>query len=161
MRRAAHPSLRPSPRRGKGVLACAAFALALAGCKLVDQTTFARAPVAPSAAQLTAEALPPIAPQPALLTVRYSTPQPDYAGALATAVAAAEQRRPGGDYDVVAVIPVEKDPAVEARRLREARFDAAEVMRRMILLGVPEQRIRLGARTDPAATVREVRVYVR
>ncbi|MBO0711348.1 MAG: hypothetical protein J2P47_08760 [Acetobacteraceae bacterium] len=99
--------------------------------------------------------------RPALLTIRYATPAPDYTSALATAVAAAGRQRPGVAFDVVAAIPVEHDPALEAERLAQARRNAAEVMQRMVLLGVPERRIRLGAETDSQITAHEVRVYIR
>jgi len=133
--------------------------LALAGCKLIDQTTFSPQAETPEPAQLAA--LAPIGDRPALLSIRYSTPDPQYADALRTAVSAAEERRPGAQYDVVAVVPVPKDPALQLRDLNQGRQDATGVMRAMMALGVPDTRIALGARTDPAITVREVRVYVR
>jgi hypothetical protein len=133
--------------------------LALAGCKLIDQTTFAPQAETPAPAQLAA--LPPVAGRPALLSIRYSTPNPQYGDALRTAVAAAEERRPGAQYDVVAVVPVPKDPALQLRDLNQGRQDATRVMQAMMALGVPDTRIALGARTDPSITVREVRVYVR
>jgi hypothetical protein len=133
--------------------------LALAGCKLIDQTTFAPQAEMPEPAQLAA--LPPVGERPALLSIRYSTPNPQYGEALRTAVAAAEERRPGSIYDVVAVVPVPKDPALQLRDLDQGRQDATRVMQAMMALGVPDTRIALGARTDPSITVREVRVYVR
>ena len=135
------------------------FVLALAGCRLIDQTTFGAAPEAPEPAQIAA--LPPVQNRIALLSIRYATPDPNYADALRTAVGIAEERRPGTQYDVVAVVPVERDPALAARDLGQGRQDAATVMRAMMALGVPDTRIALGARTDPESTVREVRVYVR
>ncbi len=134
-------------------------ALALGGCKLIDQTTFSPAAEAPAPAQLAA--LPPLQSGPALLSIRYGTPNPQYGDALRTAVVAAEQQRPGAQYDVVAVVPVPRDPVLQLRDLNQGRQDATGVMRAMMALGVPDTRIALGARTDPAITVREVRVYVR
>ncbi len=134
-------------------------ALALAGCKLVDQTTFAPKPAAPVPAQLAA--LAPISGLPPLLTIRYTTPNPDFQEPLRTAIAAAEQRRPGARYDVVSVVPQERDPAQLRHDLDQARQNAVAVMQAMMRLGVADTRIGLGARADTAATVREVRVYVR
>ncbi len=141
-------------------LAALTFApMTLAGCKLIDQTTFAPAAETPSAADIAA--LPPIESRAALLTIRYATAAPDYAASLREAVRLAEARRPGTVYDVVAVVPVSQDPALVDRNLAQTRADAAGVMRSMMALGIPDSRIRLGARTDPAITVREIRVYVR
>ncbi len=136
-----------------------AAALLLAGCKLIDQTTFAPKAAEPSPTELAA--LPPVTGLPPLLTIRYGTPNPSYQEQLRIAVRAAEQRRPGALYDVVAVVPAAPDPALRRRELDQTRPNAVAVMRSMIQLGVPDTRIGLGARTDPAATVREVRVYVR
>lgn len=136
-----------------------ALALVLAGCKLIDQTTFAPDLQVSGAAELAA--LPPVAGRVPLLAIRYTRPDPDYAEPLRSAVAAAEQRRPGSSFDVVAVIPALADPARFSRALAQGSQDAASVMRAMLALGVPETRIRLGAATEPATGVREVRVYIR
>ena len=150
----------PAPMRPTRIMPPALALLAtLAGCKLIDQTTFAPAPVQPSEARIAS--LRPVQERPALLSIRYSTPDPAYGQALRTAVTAAEQRRPGTAYDVVALVPAAADPALLAQELGKARQDAAGVMQAMMALGVPDTRISLGARTDPALKVREVRVYVR
>jgi hypothetical protein len=126
----------------------------LAGCKLIDQTTFAPDPEPATAA---VAATPAAAPRPAsrapLVAIRYDTRNPDFRDLLAYAIRAAEQRRPGGDYDVVA--------AATAKDAGQASRDAATVMTAMKELGVAEARIYLGARLDPALTVREVRIYLR
>lgn len=134
-----------------------ALLIPLAACKLIDQTTFTRVPPGPGPAELAAM---PVG-RSALLTIRYATPAPDYTAPLTAAVDAAGRQRPGVGFDVVAAIPVEHDPVLEAQRLARAQRNVAEVMQRMVLLGVPEQRIRLGAETDPQITVQEVRVYIR
>lgn len=135
------------------------LALVLAGCKLIDQTTFAPDLQVPGAAELAA--LPPVAGRVPLLAIRYTTPDPDYAEPLRSAVAAVERRRPGSFFDVVAVIPAIADPARFSRALAQGSQDAASVMRAMLTLGVPETRIRLGAAIEAATAVREVRVYIR
>ena len=125
--------------------------LTLGGCKLIDQTTFD-----PDAA---ADAPPaPIAParpanQVALISIHYDTANPVFQDQLAFAVRAAEQRRPGRDYDVVGVSTVAD--AAQASR------DSVAVMDAMTGLGIATARLHLGARIDPAQTVREVRVYLR
>ena len=126
----------------------------LGGCKLVDQTFFAPDPE-PSEVQ-------PITPSPAvarpggraaLLTIRYDTDSPAYRDALDQAVKAVEQRRPGALFDIVG--------ASDAATAAQAGRDAAAVMAAMRELGVAGNRLNLGARIEPAMTVREVRVYLR
>jgi hypothetical protein len=96
-----------------------------------------------------------------LLTIRYTTPDPDFVPALRQALAVAEQRRPGTGFDVVAVIPRDADPAVQLRAFNEVRGDAVAVMAAMVDDDVTPDRLHLGARIDPAAGSREVRVYLR
>jgi hypothetical protein len=124
--------------------------LAVAACKLVDQTTFAPSPDAKPAA---AVAVPKSDPRVALLTIGYDTPNPNYQDVLRYAVREAETRAPGVRYDVIAMLPAGGDVA-------EAQASAAEVMRAIMAQGVAESRIQLGLRTQPAGLTREVRVYV-
>ncbi len=133
--------------------------LSLAGCKLIDQTTFATRVEPPSQAQVAS--LPPPRERVPLLVIRYTTPNPDYADSLRAGVGIAEQRRPGTAYDVVAVVPARADPAQLAQELGLGRRDAASVMRAMVGLGVADTRIDLGASTQAGLPVREVRVYLR
>lgn len=135
-------------------------AMLLAGCKLIDQTSFAPRAEPPTPAQIAAQAAPPVR-RPALLTIRFSSADIDYVRPLTVAVGIAEQRRPGSEYDVIAAIPVERDPAAQSRQVALAERNAAEVLREMVRLGIPDQRIRLGAVSDPSIGVREVRVYLR
>jgi len=134
-----------------------AIAIWLSGCKLIDQTTFAPDPEPASAAVAAQAPGQAAAPRPAnrapLVAIRYDTANPDYRDLLAYAIRAAEQRRPGGDYDVVATATA-KDAAQASR-------DAATIMLAMKELGVAEARIHLGARLDSALTAREVRIYLR
>jgi hypothetical protein len=125
--------------------------VALAGCKLVDQTTFAASPEEQPAA---VPAPPQADARTALLTVGYASPNPDYQDVLRYAVRAAETRAPGVQYDVIAMLPAGGDAAVAQR-------SAAEVMRDILAQGVPASRVHLGLRTEPAGQAREIRVYVR
>jgi hypothetical protein len=124
--------------------------LALAGCKLVDQTTFAPSPEAPPATP----APPSADPRIPLLTIGYDTPNPNYQDVLRYAVRAAETRAPGVEYDVYAMLPAGGDAA-------QAQNSAVEVMRAILADGVPPARVHLGLRTEAASAARQVRVYVR
>ncbi len=124
--------------------------LALAGCKLIDQTTFAPSPEATAAKPVT----PKVDPRTPLVTIGYATPNPDYQDVLGYAVREAEGRAPGVQFDVIGVVPAGADAAAAQHRV-------AEVMRDIMARGVPESRIHLGLRTIPAGGPQEVRVYVR
>jgi hypothetical protein len=126
-----------------------AAALLLAGCKLIDQTTFAPSPEGTPAAQA-----PKVDARTALLTINYSEPNPSYHDVLRYAVRAAETRAPGVQYDVIAMLPAGADPAAAQRR-------SAEVMRAIMDQGVPASRVHLGLRTAAADSPQEIRVYVR
>jgi ABC-type sugar transport system substrate-binding protein len=125
-------------------------ALALAGCKLVDQATFAPSPEE----KPQATAAPQADPRTPLLTIGYDTPNPNYQDVLRYAIRTAEARAPRVQYDVYAMLPAGGDAA-------EAQNSALEVMRAIIAQGVPAARVQLGLRTEPASAPRETRVYVR
>lgn len=141
-------------------LSCAALLLlTLAGCKLIDQTTFAPSP----------EATPrPVAPPPKvearapLIVISFaSATPPDYADPLRQAVRAAQARKPDIVYDVVGVAPVRGDAGAQSDGLLLASDNASAVMRAIIADAVPAARIHLGARTETGLAAREVRIYVR
>jgi hypothetical protein len=127
-----------------------AVGLLLAGCKLIDQTTFAPSPEEPAVRP----DAPQADPRTPLITIGYATPDPNYQEILRYAVRAAETRVPGVQYDVVAMLPAGADAAAGQQRV-------AEVMRDIMAQGVPASRIHLGLRTAPAGGAQEVRVYVR
>ena len=127
-----------------------AAGLLLAGCKLIDQTTFA-----PSPEETAAKSEPPkVDPRSALLSIGYATPNPNYQDVLRYAVREAETRAPGVQYDVVAMLPSGADAAAAQSRV-------AAVMRDIMAQGVPADRIHLGLRTAQAGSAQEVRIYVR
>jgi hypothetical protein len=127
-----------------------AAGLALAGCKLIDQTTFAPSPEATPAKTQS----PQTDPRTPLLTIGYAAPDQNYQDVLRYAVRAAETRAPGVQYDVIAMLPKGADAAAGQHR-------AAEVMRDIMAQGVPESRIHLGLRTEQPGDAQEIRVYVR
>ena len=127
-----------------------AAGLALAGCKLIDQTTFAPSP---EAAPAKTES-PNADPRTPLLTIGYAAPDQNYQDVLRYAVRAAETRAPGVQYDVIAMLPKGADAAAAQGR-------AAEVMRDIMGQGVPASRIHLGLRTEQPGDAQEIRVYVR
>ena len=127
-----------------------AAGLLLAGCELIDQTTFAPSPEASAAKPVT----PKADPRTPLVTIGYATPNPNYQDVLRFAVREAETRAPGVQYDVVAILPSGADAAAAQQRV-------AEVMRGIMAQDVPASRIHLGLRTAQAGAEQEVRIYVR
>ena len=134
------------------VLLAPVLLIALVGCKLIDQTTFGPDSAPDQAADVAPASVRP-ANQVALVTVRYYTSNPSFQNQLAFAVRATEQRRPGAQYDVIGVSTA-ADAAPTGR-------DSEAIMSAIAKLGVADTRIHLGARINPAQTVREVRVYLR
>jgi hypothetical protein len=142
-------------------LALAAL-LALSACKLLDQTTFAPSPEAPvKKAEGPGPPPNPVDKRVPLLTVGFGKPDPDYKDLLTYAVQQAEERRPDAAFDVVSAVPAAGDTVAQSLAASRGADDAAQVMRAMIALGVPDTRIHLGARTQPGLGERHVLVYVR
>jgi len=134
----------------------------LPGCSLIDQNTFnpaARAvPVIPPAPVVAAV---PVSPgPPPLLTLQPGQPAQD---AVRQAVAAAQRRKPGVVFDVVAMVPAGTAADSEAADSQAASSsaEAGIVARAITAQGVPPSRVRLFARPEAGLTAREVRVYVR
>lgn len=146
-------------RAGLLQLARAAILLAVAGCKLVDQTTFGGTPEKPPPDMLT-RALQPGPPIP-LVDIVFNGGQVAYAEQLRLAILMAEGRRPGIQYDLVTVVPARGSPADQVAAARQGDADAIAVAGEMNALGVDPPRIHMAARSDPDAKFRELRIYVR
>lgn len=134
------------------LLAC----LGLAGCKLIDQTTFAPAPEAKPVSPVAAAAGSPVKtdPRTPLAVIDFTTADPAYRGPLSYAIRAAEARDRNVQFDVVAATQ-------STDQATSAQLQAAGVMRAIAADGVPVSRVHLGLQTDPALTANQVRVYVR
>jgi hypothetical protein len=126
--------------------------LSFTGCTLIDQRTFAPSPEAKAqpapAVPVVLDARTP------LVTIDYTVPSPDYGELLHAAVRAAEARDADVQYDVVSVLKDTSEAAAGQQR-------ATGVMRAIMRDRVPETRIHLALRTDPALAASQVRVYVR
>ena len=133
--------------------------LAVSGCTLVDQTTFITKPPAPPPGPVV-EA-PRLEKRAPLIVIAFTTPAPDYAAALASAVRAAEASRKGIGYDVIGMAPAAGTPAVQAQAEHEAAVNATTTMRAILADDVPASRIRLGVRTEIGLAGPQVRVFVR
>ena len=96
-----------------------------------------------------------------LVVVRFDHPNVDYQQILYAALNQALQNRPGASFQVVAVSPTRGTAASVQIAQSTARRHAEDVMRSMSDMGVPATRMGVASTTDPAATVSEVRVFVR
>jgi len=132
--------------------------MALAGCKLVDQTTFGAKPEPPGVDQLSLALREP--DRIPLAVIRFDGPDSAYAEALDNAVDAAEQRKPDVVFDVVSVVPGKGSAAEQEAAVATTQQDAVGLVGRMVDAGADPEKIHLAARVDPAILAREVRVYV-
>ena len=133
-----------------------ALAALMAGCTLIDQTTFnPRAGLGP---------LPPPAtrpgPVPALITINFETPNPDYQAQLRQAVDDALTRKRNVAFDVVTVVPANGTPKQQVDAAVSIRADAREVARIISSEGVDDDRVHLLARAEAGAAGRQVQVFV-
>lgn len=96
-----------------------------------------------------------------LVVVRFDHPNVNYQEILYAALNQALQNRPGASFEVVAVSPTRGTAASVQIAQTTARRHAEDVMRSMSNMGVPASRMAVASTTDPAATVSEVRVFVR
>jgi len=96
-----------------------------------------------------------------LVVVRFDRPNVDYQQILYAALNQALQNRPSASFQVVAVAPTRGNAASVQMAQSTARRHAEQVMRSMTDMGVPATRVGVASTTDPAATVSEVRVFIR
>jgi hypothetical protein len=124
--------------------------LLLAGCKLIDQTTFAPSPEAEPIPVVSGPPVPFDRRTP-LVTIDFATAAPNYQDLLRLAVRQAQARDPAVQFDVVAVTKSLEGPPPQA----------TAVMRTIMSERVPANRVHLGLHADPAVAALQVRVYVR
>lgn len=96
-----------------------------------------------------------------LVTIRFDRPYPDYGPPLSAALSQALAVRPEAHFEIVAVTPVIADPAAAQQARADIRDRAEEVLRRVVEMGVPADRVRISALSSPDVLVSEVRLYLR
>jgi hypothetical protein len=141
-----------------------AAALLLGGCGF-SMPWQSRTPQAPPAAAAPAPAAPVAetgkpAPSPAapaaetrkpFVVIHFEEPDPDYATSLYDALSGALKRRPGIDFDLVAVT---RDPDAAERNL-------TSVFHAMTAMGLPSDRLSLSAVAAADTATDEVWIYLR
>ncbi len=127
------------------------------GPSLSSAARAAPAPAAPSMSSAAPDARTD--PRRALVVIRFDRPDVDYQQALYTAVNGALQRQPEASFDLVAVSST-GDAARAALDANTARRNAQAVLRSLVDMGLPPDRVALSATTSPSGG-NEVRLYVR
>jgi outer membrane murein-binding lipoprotein Lpp len=95
-----------------------------------------------------------------LVVIRFERDDVDYEQAVYQAVSKALERKPDARFDVVAVSPANGSPADIALTSTSAKRNAEGVMRSLVRLGLPAERITLSARSSAQAQTSEVHIYV-
>ena len=132
--------------------------LAGAGCRIVDQRTFAGTALAPATTQLTADQAATAAP---LVAVRFDQLDADWQPPLLDAVRGVLARRPDAQFDLVTPVPLQASLETQDRALAMGAADAQRVADVLLGDGVAADHVHLDSRGDPGQPLREVRVYVR
>ncbi len=96
-----------------------------------------------------------------LVTVRFDRPDVAYQQALYNAVSQVLERQPGATFDLVAVAPTAGGPARVALNTTQSRRLADGVLRSLVDMGLPADRVAVSGRTSDAARENEVHLYLR
>lgn len=96
-----------------------------------------------------------------LVVIRFDRADVPYQQALYTAVSKTLERRPDALFDLVAVAPTKGGQARVALNSQKARQHAENVVRSLIEMGLPPNRVAVSAQTMAQADNNEVHLYVR
>lgn len=96
-----------------------------------------------------------------LIVIRFDRSDVPFEQALYTAVSKTLERRPNALFDLVAVAPTAGGAARVALNSQKARQHAENVMRSLIEMGLPPNRVAVSALTRPQIASNEVHLYVR
>lgn len=96
-----------------------------------------------------------------LVVVRFDRSNPNFEQALYTAVNRALELRPQATFDIVGVAAAGRGGGDAAIATANARRQAEQVMRSLVDMGMPPQRLRMSASSDSSLPVNEVHVFVR
>jgi hypothetical protein len=97
----------------------------------------------------------------ALVVIRFDRADVAFQQALYTAVSKAMQARPNAAFDVVGVAPGGRSNSTTAINQSRLKKHANAVLRALVDMGLPANRVSLSAATGPSNTSNEVHVYIR
>ncbi|HEV8391194.1 MAG TPA: hypothetical protein VGQ35_15195 [Dongiaceae bacterium] len=95
------------------------------------------------------------------VTIRFENPGVEYEQQLYEAVSTALARSPNVAFDLVAVAPQGGTPEESVSNAEAARASTEKVMRSLLDMGFPAERISVSQVTDPNIQTSEVQLYVR
>jgi hypothetical protein len=96
-----------------------------------------------------------------LVVIRFDRPNVPFQQALYNAVSRVLERRPNAAFDMVAVAPAGGGAARVALNSTKARRHAETVLRSLIEMGLPPNRVAVSAKTSNTAKINEVHLYLR
>jgi hypothetical protein len=96
-----------------------------------------------------------------LVVVRFDRANPSYEQALFTAINRALELRPQATFDIVGIAAGSGIGGDAAIATSAARRQAEQVMRSLVDMGMPPQRMRMSATSDQSLPANEVHVFVR
>ena len=97
----------------------------------------------------------------ALIVIRFDSANVVYEEALYGAVSTALEGKPDARFELVAVTPLSGAPSDVVANASNAKRDAERVMRSLIDMGMPADRLILASATSDTARTSEVQIYVR
>jgi uncharacterized phage infection (PIP) family protein YhgE len=95
------------------------------------------------------------------VVIHFKVANPKYVDALYTAISRALDRDPSAKFNLVAVSPAAGTADQIAVYSKAARENAEGVMRSLVKMGLPADRLTLSATTSSEVQTNEVRIYVR
>lgn len=95
------------------------------------------------------------------VVIRFANPGVEYEQQLYEAVSAALSRSPDVAFDLVAVAPQGGTPEESVQNAENARASTEKVMRSLVDMGLPPDRVSYSQVTDPNVQSNEVQLYVR
>ncbi len=132
----------------------------LYGASLANRAYASAAPIASAPPPTDAQSFATTTRRP-LVVIRFDRPDVPYKQALYTAVARAIERRPEAQFDLIAVTPAQGSAADVALNTSKSKKHAEAVLRSLIDMGLPADRVRLSSATNPLAATNEVHIYIR
>lgn len=95
-----------------------------------------------------------------LVIIRFDHPNVNYDQPLYTAISQALEKYPSAKFDLVAVSMAEGNPAKLAMSSNDARKNGESVLRSMIKMGLPAERVGLSAAESKGVLNSEVHIYI-
>lgn len=130
------------------------------GASLVNRAMASAAGSAPDDARSAAKTADISGRRP-LVVIRFDKPNVAYQQAVYTAVSRVLEKRPDAAFDLVAVAPTAGGPARIAVNSNKSRRHAESVLRSLVEMGLPPNRVAIAGTTSESATTNEVHIYLR